>query len=1355
MSLVDEVATDSVTRGVLKDDSAFKSLRDVIKKCNKILEQMLVRRERKYTLFFRIVQPNDLKDLMKMKSWNVKVEAAVSGIGNESKPLSGSESDATSDSVSITSNFSSSSSNIFNRGRTSLPVAGRIRARRATPTPDLRHKNLVVSDPSKSSADDGFSTFTAPLSTFNLSKMQKSISDIDDSQISIPSKFIQIKPSKTSQSSTTSAALGITPRAELVDVIIGLRNEKLSHALDSSCGNQSENNMKGIWLPKADVPTSVPKLPVEYVHRHRLMKQVVNSLIGRSDSDNQKDGDDAILGFSKITCITSRHADKSGNGKTTLAVAAIQTVEVRERFPDGIIWIQLGRKVLYEKDIRRLYEELYDQLLSNDMTFSEEEGEQIFARQSKSKTQPIKLIMNSDKDHKIKEAFTTNKLKSTYPSSNRKRYLSGDLDEVREDFLHIISQRRVLICLDDVWRIEDLRWFVRDPSYRLHNEIDDSSFHEQETLQLHHYLITTRIAGLLEPSKAHEIFVRIFSEQEAVKLFLFSAGRRVPVGKNSTVFNQVRMIVKGCGNSPLTLRLAGAMLRVRDRNWTLTSPCYVSLVEQSKLCLEEASRIRSFINSLGRVIDLSFSMISDIDIRMAIRRCFVSFAMIFSECDWVLSGKGVPRDVIVQIFSVVLSSTCRESSISSEYVLDTLEHLNLLHRANHGVNMTGVYETQDYENEGYVKESKSLINGSLDGYVYNIVDTAKRDDCVTHLKNTAAHVSYMINGSVRLFYEKNVGLIHICNRCTFKISYIAELMATRKSYSFAPKPDEFTAFSAQLEAESRRMIKGGQSHWLGNASKYFFNGQTIENSTARAEQFHELLMSSLLGAGKPISPSHIINTLIECIQIMKTQRYDSSIEKYIVNFLPTHLFRARMLLNARAILINSDFISLRIRILGTVEATRRHMADINDIRQELQKSEDGAQGQTNLTEPSDIGVEHISETNDNAPCKGSATSDVKGTSNSSADVHTIYRESTKRILDEVYRVDDIESSSENSLNIAICLSIIGSGLMKARLWKDAMHRFEEAYAIFRGLFGVNHIDVARSVNAIGRTLFKLGENRAALIKFLEASKIFDACGLNQHYEALMNSQMIATLFVATKEIEKAEAKFSDIIATKKSLHGPLSLHLAKVLYDTGLAFSKHGYLEAALRHYESSSAVIDYRLKQGVQHCFDIEFFNASFDTSLVEMNIASIKSKKNDYSGAVASYEKAVNFIRDCLSNEKDSQKISNLMRHLVFAVGRVGSLKMKQRDNIGALQAYQALLKTVDSSSPESSLREKAKAYVKCATLYRQMGTKGDNATSIVHLKEALQMYTSLYGADHKDTVAIASSLQQWKVQDIANDK
>jgi hypothetical protein len=36
------------------------------------------------------------------------------------------------------------------------------------------------------------------------------------------------------------------------------------------------------WRPKAEVPPSAPKLPMEYMHRHALMNQVVDCLLDRT-----------------------------------------------------------------------------------------------------------------------------------------------------------------------------------------------------------------------------------------------------------------------------------------------------------------------------------------------------------------------------------------------------------------------------------------------------------------------------------------------------------------------------------------------------------------------------------------------------------------------------------------------------------------------------------------------------------------------------------------------------------------------------------------------------------------------------------------------------------------------------------------------------------------------------------------------------------------------------------------------------------------------------------------------------------------------------------------------------------------
>jgi hypothetical protein len=227
LALVDEVAIDTATRGALKDDSTFKCLRDVIKKCNKVLEGMLVRRERRYTLFFRLVQPSDSKEIAKIKSWNGKVEKAIGSVAdNPTAHDSTSESESEAGSVMSSGtdmSSGSSMSGMLSRGRQLLPSAGRVRARRATPTPSLRNRRgIPQADSSSSAAEDGFAAGT-PMSKSGLPSVQKAVAG-DSTEMAIPALMPAPQPNQPQFSNT---AKPIAPKDELIDVIRGLRTEKI------------------------------------------------------------------------------------------------------------------------------------------------------------------------------------------------------------------------------------------------------------------------------------------------------------------------------------------------------------------------------------------------------------------------------------------------------------------------------------------------------------------------------------------------------------------------------------------------------------------------------------------------------------------------------------------------------------------------------------------------------------------------------------------------------------------------------------------------------------------------------------------------------------------------------------------------------------------------------------------------------------------------------------------------------------------------------------------------------------------------------------------------------------------------
>ena len=690
------MAVDTATRGALKDDTTFKGLRDVIKKCNKVLEDMLVRRERRYTLFFRLVQPEDTKDIERIKSWNEKVEKAVGAVTeSQSESQTGEATDSESDASSITSaSTTSSKSSVFSRGRQLLPVAGRVRARRATPTPTLRrratqNKNDKENDNAGNAAEDGFSAST-PVTQGNLAALQRSLQSNDMNQGPIPGLANAVKDDAKQQLAPPPQ---MQPKDELVDVIRGLRMEKMKNR-DSPQDNEL-TALKPDWRPKADIPSAVPKLPTEYIHRHRLMKQVVSCLLEQTGA-GPRDVDEESADTAIVTSITSRHGDKAGNGKTILAVAAIQTVEVRERFSDGIAWIQLGRGPLSERDIRRLYEELYRQLIIRDADLEDLEDDdnpgidEIPSRGSSFEGSEPKSSSTREQNEATKEE--SNKQRLTALAEMRRRFQGGDIEGIKEEFGRLLAKKKVLICLDDVWRVEDAKWFIFDN--QILNAVGGKAKkrgRRENTPDEYpgRILMTTRTPSLLGTGLVQEVFVRILSEHEAVKLLLSTAGRRPYGGKNSAVFNQAKLIVKGCGNSPLAVRLAGSMLRQSSRNWNINSPAWSSLIHQCRLNLEEASQLRSFVNAVNRVVDLSFFTVGDVRTRIALRRCFVAFAMAFRDNDWMLSGKGIPQSVVLRVFKTIISTDEGNKYISASSILIMLEKLNLIERARHGVHSRG------------------------------------------------------------------------------------------------------------------------------------------------------------------------------------------------------------------------------------------------------------------------------------------------------------------------------------------------------------------------------------------------------------------------------------------------------------------------------------------------------------------------------------------------------------------------------------------------------------------------------------------------------------------------------------------
>jgi hypothetical protein len=179
-----------------------------------------------------------------------------------------------------------------------------------------------------------------------------------------------------------------------------------------------------------------------------------------------------------------------GVGKSVLAAAIALDTEIRQNFPDGIVWIPIGRE---------------------DKSHDNSEQCHLCSKQS--------LLHQAFSEDRI--PFET-------------------VEDGRIALSKLLFDKKCLIVLDDIWRVEDFEAF---------NGIGPEIS----------ILITTRNSSIIASIGATECSIDVLEDKTALKLLGTWAHQDVaelPIYKN---------IIKECGNLPLTISIVGAMARGKDK----------------------------------------------------------------------------------------------------------------------------------------------------------------------------------------------------------------------------------------------------------------------------------------------------------------------------------------------------------------------------------------------------------------------------------------------------------------------------------------------------------------------------------------------------------------------------------------------------------------------------------------------------------------------------------------------------------------------------------------------------------------------------------------------------------------------
>jgi hypothetical protein len=244
-------------------------------------------------------------------------------------------------------------------------------------------------------------------------------------------------------------------------------------------------------------------------------------------------------------------------------------------------------------------------------------------------------------------------------------------------------------------------------------------------------------------------------------------------------------------------------------------------------------------------------------------------------------------------------------------------------------------------------------------------------------------------------------------------------------------------------------------------------GTNNQQSGLNGVEAHKLVVTSLLNIGDGLSKNgSVVDALRAGKSDVATLAGGDKMEEYISSFIPQHLMKCHALTSAAELLSDGHFIGRRVAALGIVEATSRHVADLQELRRvggSLTFPVAGS-GKTAPETPNKLSATGASPQSPMAgglfPRDNADDADGPSPASTKFDVNGIVRDGSRIIIEEVYRVANKPEGSRDALGVAMCLAAVGDGLLKSRQPRDAMLRLEESVGIYRGLLGPYHVNVS-------------------------------------------------------------------------------------------------------------------------------------------------------------------------------------------------------------------------------------------------------------------------------------------------------
>ncbi len=208
------------------------------------------------------------------------------------------------------------------------------------------------------------------------------------------------------------------------------------------------------------------------------------------------------------------------------------------------------------------------------------------------------------------------------------------------------------------------------------------------------------------------------------------------------------------------------------------------------------------------------------------------------------------------------------------------------------------------------------------------------------------------------------------------------------------------------------------------------------------------------------------------------------------------------------------------------------------------------------------------------------------------------------------------TEGSDSAAVADTLEFIASSYSQQGQFQEARAALERSGEIFRQIPTISNGALARNVNALGLTLYMMGDYLGATGAFEDAVRYFEGGEKTGLYARAVAN--LATTYHLTGQMDRAEPTHREALELKREVFGPRHMEVAYSLSNMGNLFRDLGNYGEAQAMLEDAISVFADAL--GDDHA----------NVAVVRIGLGHVFQEAGQYEQATANYERSFSVVRD-----------------------------------------------------------------------------------------------------------------------------